>query len=385
MKHGMSKLFHAKVVLGLALAVLAAMLVPAAAFASEQFSAGSPQDDAALAPVQASVSTQASASPKCALLCKDGNLWRCTSKGKPVSKFWDRNKSLTKQFNKVRTVFIASDVKSVTSSFYAWTRYTRITGKKDDKRISMSFSGLYLDNVNKVKFLTNTSGVSKCKRIGEGAFNGASSIKKVINLNKTKITQIGQRAFYESSVTKLSLPKTLKTIGNYAFYKCGALTTVSGLNKTKLSSLGTNAFNYCEKLKSVSLPNTCKEVNNYAFANCTSLKSVSLGEKTSVVDENAFLNCEKLASVALPETCEELGRSAFSGCSSLSKATMPSKSVVTNADGAKLTMTSVFEGSPIEEEGSDAYIYVPESLLEDYSSDRLLSPWYHYHTKFRAL
>lgn len=377
MRNGAFKRLSGRMAVGLAVAAIALALAPVAAFADETHVASSLQVQSG------SITTQASASSSCALLRKDGNLWRCTSAGKPVSKYWNENAGFTAQLNKVKTVFIASDVTAIGANHYAWSRYTYSDGRTSDYRNTLSFYNSKLKNVKTVKFLTY-SGVNKCKTIGDNAFSYASNIKSFANFNKTKVTRIGEYAFSRSGVTSLSFPKTLKTIAKYAFNNCTGLTTVSGLNKTKLSSLGKDAFYYCQKLKSVALPSACKVVSDYAFGYCTSLKSAALGSKTSKIGYAAFYNCEKLAAISLPATCKKLDSSAFSGCSSLKKVTMCSTTVVTHAMKSTYTM-SQFYGTPIAVAGSSAYIYVPKSVLSKYRSSSYSNVWYNYRTKFKAI
>jgi len=372
--------------LAVALVALAVALVPSAAFADEQLSAGALQSGAAANTQQVAIATQASASPAYALLRSDGNLWRCTAKGAPVSKYWNGNAGIMNELNRVRTVFVASDVTEVTTDVFAWNRYTFSSGTKNDSRYSVRLSSSYLKNVGTVKFLTNSAGKSACKLIGDNTFSYASNIKKVVNLNKTKVARIGDYAFAQTNITGISFPKTLKKLGQRAFNKCEKLKSLGGLNKTKLSSLGKNAFYSCSKLKSVALPSTCKVVSDYAFEYCSGLKSIKLGSKTTKLGSGVFYNCEKLASITLPATCKKMDNSVFSGCSALRKVVMRSKTVVTHASNARYSM-SQFYNTPIAVEGNSAYIYVPKSALAKYrSSDRDYSnPWYNLRTKFRAI
>ena len=57
--------------------------------------------------------------------------------------------------------------------------------------------------------------------IGQGAFQNTTSL--VVDLNLIRLKTIGNRAFFNSGITKFSTNTTLTTIGNYAFYNCSNL------------------------------------------------------------------------------------------------------------------------------------------------------------------
>ena len=72
--------------------------------------------------------------------------------------------------------------------------------------------------------------------IGDYAFSGCSSLTSVNNM--TSVTRIGNSAFYESPITKLSLPADLTSIGSGCFTKTKEIT----LAATAPAALGTDAF-----------------------------------------------------------------------------------------------------------------------------------------------
>ena len=72
--------------------------------------------------------------------------------------------------------------------------------------------------------------------IGDYAFSGCSSLTSVNNM--TSVTRIGNSAFYESPITKLSLPADLTSIGSGCFTKTKEITLTAMIPAT----LGTNVF-----------------------------------------------------------------------------------------------------------------------------------------------
>ena len=81
-------------------------------------------------------------------------------------------------------------------------------------------------------------------KIGEGAFQGTTNLKKVV-MNKVK--HIGVQAFTASGLTELTLPASVETIGRMAFMNNYSLTKVTVLNPTpvniSLNTFATSAQN----------------------------------------------------------------------------------------------------------------------------------------------
>ena len=156
--------------------------------------------------------------------------------------------------------------------------------------------------------------------------------------------------FYDSEITSVVLPETLKSIGNYAFANCGALKTVDLSKCADLTKIGEFAFQYCYVLAGDFDLGNCTSltsIGDSAFYNCFALKGeLNLGECTSLVSigewsfrycsslideldlsnctnltsigENAFQNCRSLTGVVkIPVGVTQIGESVFSGCSNL--------------------------------------------------------------------
>ena len=88
--------------------------------------------------------------------------------------------------------------------------------------------------------------------------------------------------FYNSGITSVTFPSSLKAIGSYAFQNCSGLTGELNLGEcTNLTSIGRYAFRYCSGLTG--------ELN---LGGCTSLTSIG---------SNAFSYCVALESVVFPE------------------------------------------------------------------------------------
>lgn len=327
------------------------------------------------------IAAQAADDPTCALLKKDGNLYRCTSAGVEVDQYWDGNQTSSELFEGVTTLYVASDVSAFSGDIQYWER-TTYTNSSYTNRWSASY---YLSNVAKVVFLLNDNGRNACNVIDEDAFDNFEGLTAVVNFDKTSVASLGPRAFYGSSIGSIALPSTLQSIGDYAFYGCASLKTVSGLADTRLTSVGKNAFDGCLQLQSVALPSGCTSIGDYAFENCSNMTSVTFGSGLATIGSEAFRNCSKLTSVSLPAATRTLDYGVFYGCSQLSKVTMASPVVVSRSDSAYNDMSSVLQSTLVSVKGNNAYIYVPASLVTSYASADYSAPWYSYNTKFKAI
>jgi len=126
---------------------------------------------------------------------------------------------------------------------------------------------------------------------------GCKSLLHVNLKGCTKLTQMGDRVFYEcSSLTSVTLPDGLTQLGDYVFYECSSLTSVT--LPDGLTQLGGSVFFGCSSLTSVSLPDGLTQLGDYVFWGCSSLTSVSLPDGLTQLGSYVFHGCSSLTSAA---------------------------------------------------------------------------------------
>ena len=125
------------------------------------------------------------------------------------------------------------------------------------------------------------------------AFEGTSHLKA-----------IGERAFYQASITNFSIPNGTTSIGNYA-------------------------FSACSKLQSLTIPGTVTSMGVDAFRGCISLTDLNIGSGLPAIADRAFMNCTSLTSVSVPASVQKIGLSAFSNCTNLESVYFPENSQLT--------------------------------------------------------
>lgn len=133
------------------------------------------------------------------------------------------------------------------------------------------------------------------EEIGVSAFEGCSSIKKIVLPDS--VTTIGSRVFYGClALTDVSLSKNLENISEYAFYGCRNLVSVTfGIGNQRICK---HAFENCIYLGSVGLPSALAEVQSYAFNGCTYLMRVEVpNANMQFGEESAFPNRSNLCMI----------------------------------------------------------------------------------------
>lgn len=109
--------------------------------------------------------------------------------------------------------------------------------------------------------------------------------------------------YYCSSLTSITIPKSVTSIESSAFHDCSSLTSITipeGVTK-----LERNTFKDCSSLTSVTLPKSLTSIRGWAFDNCSSLTSITIPDGVTCISFHAFANCSKLTYVAIPDSVTE--------------------------------------------------------------------------------
>ena len=167
---------------------------------------------------------------------------------------------------------------------------------------------------------------SDLTNIGMYSFAGCSNLK-TINLEVTKLEEIGTMTLSLPAIEEITLPSTLKTIGVVAFVGCTSLRTVNFEDNSQLTSIGGQAFDSCSSLTSITIPEGVTSIGSYAFSDCSSLETVDFGENSQLtsIGSYAFSDCSSLETVDFGENSQltSIEDGAFSGCSNLTSITIP--------------------------------------------------------------
>ena len=222
--------------------------------------------------------------------------------------------------------------------------------------------------------LTSVSIPNTIVEIGESAFAYCTALSTVRFASGSKLTTIGENAFYQcSSITSLTIPDSVQSIGDKAFcylenlkyltvsgeldttgwlskdwngnrcelekltltgqYVCEGIKnthdwgddwrSIPGRNAKKvilsegITAISNGAFSNCGKIEQVVFPSSLKAIGEYAFDDCRSIKQIDFPANLQAIGKRAFSNCSSLTDINLPSSIETLGEGCFYSCGNL--------------------------------------------------------------------
>jgi len=133
-------------------------------------------------------------------------------------------------------------------------------------------------------------------------------------------------AFYNTGITSVVIPSTVKTINSSAFYNCASLTTVTFANNSQLKSINGYAFYGCTRLTGITIPASVTSIGYQTFSGCTNLTSIAIPANVTSIDSYAFMDCTNLATVtfASGSQLQSISVGMFYGCTKLNDIIIPS-------------------------------------------------------------
>ena len=200
--------------------------------------------------------------------------------------------------------------------------YTMLTNKEKTKIIAAPGAKPTQFSGSSTTYLTSITIPDQITEIGDYAFYGNPTLKTV-NFH-AGITRIGMGAFYETLLTRVSIPNPDCEIGN----SCFSNSQVSSISLPQ----GRHVFFYCVNLTSISLPEGMEEIGMMCFGSCN-LTSVNL-PSTMVKLDSCSLQDNPFTSINL-KNVKYVGRQAFSQCTNLTSIT--SNGMLEEIDGAAFT------------------------------------------------
>lgn len=123
------------------------------------------------------------------------------------------------------------------------------------------------------------------------------------------VEKLGTAAIYNTELSEIKLPASLKEIGRHGLSSNEKLTAVD-LSETSINSIGDFGFSDCSSLSKVKLPEVLFEIGGGAFMKCEKLKEITLPPYLLIIGQNAFMNTG-LSEIVVPESVESIGYSAF--------------------------------------------------------------------------
>ena len=147
--------------------------------------------------------------------------------------------------------------------------------------------------------LTSVSIPANIVSIGKNAFDSCLNLESVTFEEDSKITEIGEYAFYNSGITSITIPNSVTSMGQSVFYLCTSLQSATLSENIKIIPLGT--FSGCSSLNNIIIPANVTEIGTSAFKNCSSLKNITIPKAVVTINSLAFDQCSELESVVFAD------------------------------------------------------------------------------------
>lgn len=122
-----------------------------------------------------------------------------------------------------------------------------------------------------------------------------------------------------TSITTVTIPKSIETIGTSAFDGCSKLATLT--LGTGVTTLGDRAFADCG-LTALALPDNVTTLGDGAFSNNPNIASIKFGAGITAISDNAFATNDAIENLTIPKTIVTIGAGSFSDWSKLTKLTI---------------------------------------------------------------
>ncbi len=126
--------------------------------------------------------------------------------------------------------------------------------------------------------------------------------------------------YYNSQITRVTIPDSVKSIGVYAFRGCTGLQSITIGNGVE--TIDYCAFYGCMGLTEITIPDSVTSIGDSAFSGCTGLQSVTIGDGVTTIGGNAFSGCTGLTEITIPDSVTSIGNSAFYGCTGIQSVTI---------------------------------------------------------------
>ena len=118
------------------------------------------------------------------------------------------------------------------------------------------------------------------------------------------VTEFGVGAFaYCSSLTEVTIPKSVTSMERSAFEGCSSLTKV--IIPEGVTSIGKGAFGACSSLTEVTISEGVTSIGETTFVGCRSLTEVTIPKSVTSIESHAFYNCDALKTVYYGGTQED--------------------------------------------------------------------------------
>lgn len=190
-----------------------------------------------------------------------------------------------------------------------------------------------------------------------------------IDMTHFKGDIIGNKMLYNTSISSITIPRTVKTIYNQAFEKTNIQTVFIPNTLERIIGI---AFGYCPNLTEVVFETGSHAELGYAiFYHNPLLRRVVLPTNLVKLERLLFSDCPSLSEVIMPNNVERIEYDVFSLCTSLEKLTLPStiKYIDRSVNRSNLSLTILAKEPPtIKSSWQIKEVLVPRESVDAYKN-----------------
>ena len=187
---------------------------------------------------------------------------------------------------------------------------------------------------------------NNCNAIIESATNKLVFACKNTTIPNT-IVEIEEYAFFNSGITSVTIPSSVRIIRENAFGNCHDLVSLTIQNGVEV--IEAHNFVYCH-ITSVTIPSSVKKIGRDTFYGCHQLASVTINNGVEYIFGDIFCDCDLIQSLTLPQSLKYIGHISAPELESLT---------------LQRTLVPTILGGGLSN-GDDCFVYVHSQCLLDY-------------------
>ncbi|MGN1194125.1 MAG: leucine-rich repeat domain-containing protein, partial [Acutalibacteraceae bacterium] len=193
--------------------------------------------------------------------------------------------------NNLVSVSVSASVTSIDERAFANSTLTTITFAQNSQLETIGESAFYYCDLTEFNMPSTVTsiGVSAfyacdsltavnipagVTQIADNTFSYCDSLSAVVFEENSQLETIGKNAFYDCSITSLTVPASVREIGDSAFGS-NAITSLTFAENGSLETIGASAFS-SNALENVFIPDTVKTLGDRVFAYCTTLTRIDV-------------------------------------------------------------------------------------------------------------
>lgn len=239
--------------------------------------------------------------------------------------------------------------------------YYKITSISDREVELVGGEGVYNGSIEIPSELEYRGKILKVTSIGDKAFFNSDVTNVTIGGN---VKRIGQYAFFKSAISKIVIPSSVITLEQYSFDGCSQLVDVNfedGTDVLKFKSSSDWTVDYFSgcPIRKLYIGRTIAPDASCPF-DLSNTSEIEIGPYVTALNYHLLAGASKISSLKIPASVTYLGEGTFDRCTGL-------KSVIFE-DGTNTLLynTSGGYGSAVFEDSPLNYVYIGRNFQDSY-------------------